>query len=109
MAKKKRTQKKESAWAEAKRRCRLSADDVLMAQELGFGPASLIKNIPSRNQQWKQPVRYWVRQLYEKKFGRRKVTPREVLPAQETEPLADELPTPEPASGAGTADDFVPF
>ena len=81
MAKKKLNRKKQAAWDEARRRCRLSPEDVLMAKELGIGPASLIKNIPSRSQQWKQPVRDWVRELYEEKFGRRKVVRSDVLPA----------------------------
>ena len=31
-----------------------------------MNPRSLIKNIPSKSQQWKAPVKYWVRELYEK-------------------------------------------
>ena len=65
-------QQDNSAWAEAKRRCRLSAEDVRMAKELGFKPKSLMKNIPSPSQKWKAPVRDWVRDLYEKKIGSRK-------------------------------------
>jgi len=56
-------------WAEAKRRCGLSDDDIRMAKELGMSPHSLTKNIPSRNQLWKAPVPEWVRGLYQKKFG----------------------------------------
>jgi hypothetical protein len=62
----------DDAWAEAKRRCRLSVEDVRMAKELGFQPRGLIKNIPAPTQQWKAPVREWVRALYEKKIGSRK-------------------------------------
>jgi hypothetical protein len=104
MAKKKRDQQKQAAWDEAARRCRLSADEVRMAKELGIGPASLIKNIPSRSQRWKQPVRDWVRELYEKKFGRRKVVEGDVLPAKQGEP-----PTSECLSGSDGQDDYVPF
>ena len=43
-----------------------------MAKELGFQPRSLIKNIPSPSQQWKAPVKEWVRSLYEKKIGGKK-------------------------------------
>ena len=39
-----------------------------MAKELGIGPRSLIKNIPSPSQRWKAPVRDWVRELYGRKF-----------------------------------------
>jgi hypothetical protein len=47
---------KEEEWLAAKKRCRLDDEEVRMAKELGIGPRSLIKNIPSRNQQWKAPV-----------------------------------------------------
>jgi hypothetical protein len=56
-------------WAEVKRRCRLSADDVKMARALGLQPRSLIKNIPGPREAWKAPVRDWVRELYRKRFG----------------------------------------
>ena len=59
--------KHDAAWAEAKRRCRLSAEEVRMAKELGFAPRSLIKNIPNPRQQWKLPVKDWIRELYQKK------------------------------------------
>jgi len=65
---------KEDAWREAMRRCHLNDEEVRMAKELGFQPKSLMKNIPSRSQQWKAPVNEWVRSLYERKIGRR--TPR---------------------------------
>jgi hypothetical protein len=63
---------KEEAWHEAQRRCRLSGEEVRMAKELGFQPKSLIKNIPSRAEQWKAPVNEWVRSLYEQKIGSKK-------------------------------------
>jgi hypothetical protein len=66
MAKKKNS----DPWAEAKKRCRLNVADIQMAKELGMSPKSLIKNIPSKSQQWKAPVKVWVRELYEDKFGR---------------------------------------
>ena len=58
------------AWAEAKKLCRLNEADIRMAKELGMTPKSLIKNIPAPNQQWKAPVKEWVRDVYEDKFGR---------------------------------------
>lgn len=60
---------KDDAWREAKRRCRLNDEEVRMAKALGFQPRSLIKNVPSPSQQWKAPVKEWVRSQYEKKFG----------------------------------------
>ena len=58
--------KRDQDWAEAKRRCQLNHEDIRMAKELGFNPRSLIKNIPSKSQQWKAPVKYWICDLYEK-------------------------------------------
>lgn len=63
----------DSAWVEAKRRCRLSDEEVRMARELGFKPKYLMKNIPSPSQQWKAPVGEWVRGLCEKKIARNPV------------------------------------
>jgi len=58
--------KKDMLWAEAKRRCRLNNEDIRMAKELGLNPRSLIKNIPSKTQQWKLPVKDWIREMYQK-------------------------------------------
>ncbi|MGI8827324.1 MAG: hypothetical protein ACR2JC_17115 [Chloroflexota bacterium] len=57
----------ESVWVEAKRRCRLSDEALRMAREVGLNPRSLIKNIPSRSEQWKAPVEDWVRDMYDRK------------------------------------------
>jgi hypothetical protein len=46
----------ETLWAEAKRRCRLSAEGLRMARELGLSPQSLVRNIPSPQEPWKTPV-----------------------------------------------------
>ena len=32
-----------------------------MAKDLGFKPKSLIKNIPNKSEQWKAPVKEWIR------------------------------------------------
>lgn len=62
--------KHKNDWTEAKKRCRLNQYDIQMAKELGMTPKSLLKNIPSPTQQWKEPVKLWVRNLYEDKFGK---------------------------------------
>lgn len=64
---KKRKSTKDARWAEAKQKCRLNADTVRMAKELGLNPRSLIKNIPSKAQAWKAPVHVWIREMYEKR------------------------------------------
>ena len=63
--------KHDPLWAKAKTLCRLNMEDVRKAKELGMKPKSLLKNIPSPSQKWKQPVKYWIRDLYEKRFGHR--------------------------------------
>jgi len=65
----KKTCKNGDEWQEAKRRCRLSEEEVRMAKELGFKPCSLIKNIPAKSQTWKAPVSEWIRDLHVKRFG----------------------------------------
>jgi len=57
-------------WIEAKRRCKLNEDEIQKAKEMGLNPKSLIKNIPNKNEQWKAPVRIWIRDMYEDRFGR---------------------------------------
>lgn len=63
-------------WADAKRRCRLSAEALRMARELGLNPRSLLRNIPSPQEPWKAPVEVWVRRLYAKRHRGRQVPPR---------------------------------
>lgn len=62
--------KNSQAWAEAKKRCHLNENDIQMAKELWMTPKSLINNIHTPNQQWKAPVKVWIRDLYEEKFDR---------------------------------------
>ncbi len=64
----KKKNKKNPEWARAKKLCRLSQEEVAMAQRLGFTPRALIGNIPSPTQRWKAPVKEWMRDLYEEKF-----------------------------------------
>ncbi len=59
--------KKEQLWVEAKRKCRLNTEDVRMAKEMGLNPRSLIKNSPSKSQQWKLPVKDWIHEMYQKR------------------------------------------
>jgi hypothetical protein len=72
MAKKHKHQH-DADWAEAKRLCRLSAEDVRMARELGFTPRGLISSRPSPQQRWKAPVHIWVRELYRKRLEKKAV------------------------------------
>ena len=66
--------KKNTKWEEAKKRCRLNAETVQMAKELGLNPKSIIKNIPNKSQSWKKPVYLWIREMYEERYGDSKKT-----------------------------------
>jgi len=59
--------KKDVEWAEAKKKCKLNEETVRMAREMGLNPRSLIKNIPSANEQWKAPVSTWIREMYQER------------------------------------------
>ncbi len=69
MPKKKKLSPKDAEWAKAKKLCRLNMDDIRKAKELGFKPKNLMKNIPSKTEQWKAPVKIWIRDLYYERFG----------------------------------------
>ena len=43
-----------------------------MAKEMGLNPKSLIKNIPSPREQWKQPVKIWIREMYEERHRKKR-------------------------------------
>ena len=65
--KKKKPLRHDPQWAKAKQVCRLNMEDIRMAKELGFSPKTLMSNVPSPNQDWKLPVKSWIRELYEKR------------------------------------------
>ena len=65
----------EQLWQDAKKKCRLTDDDIARAKRLGLNPRSLIKNIPSKSEPWKAPVSVWLCEMEEKcnrKAARRK-------------------------------------
>ena len=57
----------EAQWAEAKKKCRLNNEDIALAKRLGLNPRSLIKNIPSKSEPWKAPVKDWLHEIDEKR------------------------------------------
>ena len=77
LKKKKKAEKIAAEWAEAKKRCRLNDDDVRMARELQMSPRDAIKNMPNRSEPWKAPVKDWIHNLYEKRFGKMKQAKKE--------------------------------
>lgn len=58
---------KEQLWQDAKQKCRLTDEDIALAKRLGLNPRSLIKNIPSKSEPWKAPVRDWLHEMEEKR------------------------------------------
>ena len=54
-------------WQEAKKRCRLDDKDIALAKRLGLNPRSLIKNIPSKSEPWKAPVKDWLHEIEAKR------------------------------------------
>ena len=58
---------KQELWDEAKKKCRISEEEIRMAKEIGLNPKSLIKNIPNKKEQWKAPVKIWIREMYEER------------------------------------------
>lgn len=59
---------REITYEEAKRKCRLTETEVEMAKALKISPKTLIHNIPSKSEPWKDPVALWIRRLHEKSF-----------------------------------------
>ncbi len=59
--------KKDTEWEEAKKKCKLNAETLSMAKEMGLNPSSLIKNIPNKSEQWKAPVNVWIKDMYEER------------------------------------------
>ncbi len=85
----------EDKWAEAKRRCRLSQEELEAARKMGLNPLSLIKNIPNPSERWKAPVSVWIRNMYEKRYGR---------------PLGGRIsPAPAPGGGRSRAPETLAF
>ena len=82
--------KHDQQWAKAKEVCRLNMEAIAMAKALGMTPKSLMKNQPSPQQRWKLPVKLWIRELYEKRFGRASAAKPPAKPAAKPEELVEE-------------------
>lgn len=96
---------REAEWAEARKRCRLTDQALAMARELGLNPRNLIKNIPNRSEPWKAPVEDWVRNMYEKRFGNRKLAERKLPQARQVSGPAK--PPPVAGTSPGTSMDQI--
>ncbi len=58
---------KDQIWIEAKKKCRINDETIKMAKEMGLNPKSLIKNIPSPKEKWKEPVGVWIQDMYKER------------------------------------------
>jgi hypothetical protein len=57
-------------WIDARKRHRLSHEQVQMARELGLNPRKLAKLDNYGEQPWKLPLPAFIEQLYRKRFGK---------------------------------------
>lgn len=88
--------KKYRLWIEAISKCRLNSEDIRMAKEMGLNPLSLIKNIPSKSQPWKSPVKGWIHEMYEKRQEKAsKKKARKERAAAKSKPTANIKPLPQ--------------
>ena len=63
------TTQKGKQWAEAKKRHRLSIEHVRMARALGMNPRKLGGLDNHKQEPWKTPLREFIEELYDKRFG----------------------------------------
>jgi len=107
--KNKKTQsKKDRLWTEARCRCRLNTEDVRIAKEMGLNPRSLIKNIPSKTEPWKLPVKDWIREMYQKrqeKSARKKARKEQAAAAH---PDMDSKQSPEDSTTYSNVEEYIP-
>lgn len=69
---------KETAWALAKKKYRLSREIVRMAQALGLNPKKLGKIGNHKQEPWKYPLPIFIENLYEKQQARIKAKKEKV-------------------------------
>jgi hypothetical protein len=100
---------RDADWARAKKHCRLSDEDVRLAKELGLNPRKLAKHNPSPNQQWKLPVKLWIRELYANRQRKRRPADKSVgAGVVRCEPTHQSVP-PLPATTLSPQLDDIPF
>jgi hypothetical protein len=65
-----RTPDRLQLWIDARKRHRLSHEQVQMARELGLNPKKLGKLDNHRQEPWKLPLPAFIEHLYRKRFGK---------------------------------------
>ena len=63
--------KGENAWAEAKKKYRLTDAHVQMAKELGMNPRKFGSLANHKQEPWKAPLSEFIEEIYYKRFGRK--------------------------------------
>lgn len=57
-----------TTYGDARRLCRMSAEEMRMAVQLGISPEALIRaEKSSKKERWKDPAGVWIRKLYAKR------------------------------------------
>ena len=105
--KKQPTNKRDRLWIEAKRLCRLNNEDIRMAKEMGLNPRSLIKNIPSKSQPWKSPVKVWIHEIYQKRQEKAVTKKARKEQAAAAHPVTDTKQLPEDSTEYLEEEEFI--
>jgi len=81
-----------------------------MAKEMGLNPRSLIKNIPSKSEPWKAPVKYWLRDMYRKRKEKAEMRKKRREEKKEKLPENGEakVESGQPAESSIVQGDFLP-
>jgi hypothetical protein len=65
--------KKKTTWDDVRQKCHLDAETIKMAQQLGMNPHTVLANHAStKHERWKSPTDEWIRDMYEKRFKKKK-------------------------------------
>ena len=57
----------EQLWQDAKKKCRLTDEDIARSKRLGLNPHRLLPPLPRNPAPWKAPVSEWLREMEEKR------------------------------------------
>ncbi len=60
---------RELLWSQAKKRYRLNAQNVAKAKRLGINPKKLGSLANHQQEPWKRPLKQWLQERYEERFG----------------------------------------
>jgi len=72
-----KAKKSKDAWAQAKTKYRLSAEQIQMAKELGMNPKKFGSLANNRQEPWKAPLPEFIEDLYFERFKRDRPVQRE--------------------------------